>query len=215
MATFRPGDPMLLREVHLGRLWAVRPVRLVESSPERVAVFLAAGTRWLRPVGADGAPLRIQADDWSLAETGWTGNSALRVWTPGSLHSVLLWWQPVTGEFRGWYVNFEQPMRPTSLGFDYLDMALDVVVGPDRTWAWKDEDEFAEAQERGIMDASMADAIRLDADRVLDDLAAERWPFDDDTPSWRPDASWQPLGLPSELWLAGEVRSDGPTRPRS
>src|SRR5262249_37823956 len=96
MAGWRRGEPILLRERFRDRLWAVRPVRLVEDTPERVAVFLAAGTRWLRPVGSDASPLRIQSDDWLLRETDWVVNSALRVWTPGSVHSVLLWWHPTT-----------------------------------------------------------------------------------------------------------------------
>jgi hypothetical protein len=98
---WRRGEPILLRERFRDRLWAVRPVRLVEETPERVAVFLAVGTRWLRPVGPDGTPLRIQGDDWLLRETNWVGNSALRVWAPGSVHSVLLWWHPTSWEFQG------------------------------------------------------------------------------------------------------------------
>jgi hypothetical protein len=109
-------------------------------------------------------------------------------------------------------VNFEEPMRRTALGFDYLDMALDLVVSPDRTWAWKDEDEFGEAQRRGILGPSMADAIRADTARVLEDIAAGAWPFDDDLATWRPDPGWAPLPVPSELFLAGEVRTDEPTR---
>jgi hypothetical protein len=33
--------------------------------------------------------------------------------------------------------------------FDTTDRALDVVVGPDGRWRWKDEDDFARAIELG------------------------------------------------------------------
>src|SRR5439155_23682496 len=116
-----------------------------------------------------------------------------RIWTPGPPHSVLLWWDPRTWTFRGWYVNFEEPMRRTGLGFDYLDLALDIVVRPDRSWYWKDEEEFEEAQARGIIDPEMAEAIGRDAAEVIADIEAARPPFDASWPKWRPDPSWTPL----------------------
>ena len=53
-----------------------------------------------------------------------------------------------TARFTGWYVNLEEPgVRWDDgevAGVDIVDQDLDIVVGPDRSWQWKDEDEFAE-----------------------------------------------------------------------
>lgn len=142
------GDRIILREVYEGRVWAVRPVTVVADSSDRIALYHAPGTIWRRPVSASGEPLRLQAPEWDLADLPWTGNAALRLTTPGAAHSVILWWEPASWRFEGWYVNLEQPFRRTNLGFDYLDQVLDIVVAPDRSsWFWKDEDEFATAQE--------------------------------------------------------------------
>ncbi len=44
---------------------------------------------------------------------------------------------------REWYVNFERPVRPQSpVGFDYVDLALDLVCYPDGRWELLDEDEL-------------------------------------------------------------------------
>ncbi len=52
---------------------------------------------------------------------------------------------------------------------DRLDQKLDVLVEPDGSWHWKDEDELDEAARLGLLDA---DAVRAEAKRVL-----KEWPF--------------------------------------
>lgn len=182
------GEPIVLREIYDGRVWAVRPVRFVEDTGERVAVYMAEGNRWLRPVASDGSPMRMQADSWRLRETAWAGNSTLRVWTPGKPHSVMLWWHPVSWEFLGWYVNFEEPMRRSAAGFDYADWKLDLIVEPDGRYRWKDEDELEHAAALGLLDA---DAVWAEAKRVLADP-----PWPSGWEDWRPDPELPPPRLP-------------------
>ncbi len=61
-------------------------------------------------------------------------------------YSVWLFFAP-GGEFRSWYVNLEEPGTRwddgVAAGIDTIDYDLDIVVAPDRSWHWKDEDEFA------------------------------------------------------------------------
>jgi uncharacterized protein len=77
--------------------------------------------------------------------------------------------------------------------FDTSDWALDVVVRPDGTWESKDEDDFAEAQELGILSAAGAADVRAEGQRVT---AARPWPtgWED----WRPPPEWGPLPLPED-----------------
>jgi hypothetical protein len=66
-----------------------------------------------------------------------------------------------------------------------MDHALDVLVEPDGTWSWKDEDDLAEAQALGVFSGEEVAAIRAEGERVL---SAPPWPtgWED----WRPDPSW-------------------------
>lgn len=57
-------------------------------------------------------------------------------------------------------------------------------------WAWKDEDDFAEAQALGILDPAAA-AIRAEGETVI----AER-PWPTGWEEWRPDPAWTPPPLP-------------------
>ena len=210
------GNPIVLREVYQGRVWAVRPVTVVEDSPDRIALYHAPGTIWKRPVSTSGEPLRLQAPEWELADLPWAGNAALRLTTPGAAHSVILWWEPASWHFEGWYVNLEQSFRRTTLGFDYLDQVLDIVVAPDRSsWHWKDEDEFATAQELGVLTAAEATAIRTEGDRVIAAIEANAPPFCDGWEDWRPDPMWTLPGIPEgwddvggpAIWLDKEGQS--------
>ena len=78
---------------------------------------------------------------------------------------------------------------------DSFDYQLDVVVGLDGTWHWKDEDEFALAVELGMYTAEQAAAIRAEGERVIAELPAllpTGWE------GWRPDPAWPPLVLPAK-----------------
>jgi hypothetical protein len=77
--------------------------------------------------------------------------------------------------------------------FDTTDWALDVWVEPNGEWRWKDEDEFARAQELGVLDADAAARVRAEGEQVI---AEKPWPtgWED----WRPPQSWQPLPLPDD-----------------
>ena len=102
----------------------------------------------LRPAGVR---LRIPEDEWALREDVWT-LEVLRIVTPGARHSVLLLWSAGFQEFLLWYVNLEDPLVRTDVGFDYKDRLLDIEIAPDLSgWKWKDEDELEEAVARGIV----------------------------------------------------------------
>ena len=136
---------------------------------------------------------------WILKEDAWY-TEALRILTPGSRHSVLLLWTAGFRELLLWYVNLEDPLVRTPIGFDYLDQLLDIEIAPDLSgWRWKDEDEFAEAISDGTITPEKADVIRAEGEAVIAALNARRSPFDEPWPQWRPDPSWTLPGLP-EGW---------------
>ncbi len=61
----------------------------------------------------------------------------LYLYRPDRWSRINLGWDPATGSFLGWYVNFELPAQPTGDGLVSEDLVLDLWVNPDRTWRWK------------------------------------------------------------------------------
>lgn len=180
-----------MREVYRGRVWAVRPMTVVRDTPELIALYMPAGTPWKRPVSpATGERLRLQHEDWRLADDVWVDHDTLHLVAPDAAHAVLAFWTAPGREFATWYVNLQEPLRRTPIGFDYLDQALDIVVAPDLTWQWKDEDELRDAERLGILTPQEAEAVRREADGVVSRIEARAFPFDSDWPAWKPDPAW-------------------------
>ena len=100
------------------------------------------------------------------------------------------------GRFRGWYVNLQSPPRRTSYGIDIADLALDIVVRPDRSWYWKDEDELQMALEAGACTPEFASHIRHAGEEVVDLIKTRQTPFDDEWTAWRPPEGWAIETLP-------------------
>ena len=177
------------RDVHGGRVWRAQACRIVEETEQTIALWMPRGTATFLPVDKDGGRIRIPAADWELEEVeSWT-RDAVCVARRGRAHSIYVFWRE--GTFEHWYVNFEQPLRRSRLGFDTFDEKLDLIVRPDGAYHWKDEDELEQAAALGLLDAA---AVRAEAARVL-----EEWPFPTGWEDWRPDPSWPVPQLP-EGW---------------
>jgi hypothetical protein len=190
---FRAGDGVVLREVWHGRVWRVNVARVVEDGPDRIVLWFPRGGAAKYPVDADGLEMRIPAGAWTLADrVGSAG--ALALYQPGGRHSVWTF-RHADLSHAHWYVNFEQPLRRTDIGFDYEDEKLDLIVEADGTWRWKDEDELAEAGSLGLLDA---DEVWRYARRLVADPP---WPtgYED----WRPDPMWTVPDLPAGWDRAG------------
>jgi predicted RNA-binding protein associated with RNAse of E/G family len=103
-----------------------------------------------------------------------------------------------TGELREYYVNLQTPLARTSTGFDLVEHLLDVTIPPDRsTWAWKDEEELAEAIDGGLFTDEDAAWFHYWGERAVEHVLLREPPFDDDWSSWRPDPAWHEPVLPA------------------
>jgi hypothetical protein len=97
-------------------------------------------------------------------------------------------WEP--GAFRGWYVNIDLPFVRKPYGFDIVDQTLDIVVRPDRTWYWKDDDELDTAIAAGALSPEDEARIRIAGKEVAALIEARKPPFDDTWIDWPiPDRS--------------------------
>src|SRR5690606_25399999 len=98
------------------------------------------------------------------------------------------------------------PFRRTKIGFQTMDLMLDILVRPDRTWEMKDEDEFNELVGRLLIGPQTAKRVRDGVAEVLSKSQCRGAPFDEEWVRWRPDPSWQIPRLPAG-WE--EVFNDG------
>ncbi|MGW0607295.1 cytidylyl-2-hydroxypropylphosphonate hydrolase [Streptomyces sp. NPDC002644] len=200
-----PGSRILWRYRENGgpHLHICRPVTVVRDDADLLAVWLAPGTECVRPVLADGTlphqePLESRYTKPRAVRRGaWFGTGVLKLAQPGRPWSVWLFWEP-GWRFKNWYVNLEEPLARWAGGVDSEDHFLDVVVNPDRSWGWRDEDEFAEAQRVGLMDAETAARVREAGRRAVDVVRAWGTPFSDGWEDWRPDPSWPLPSLPDD-----------------
>lgn len=195
--TWAPGDAILLREVHRGRIWTARPATVASVQNGLIAAYLAPGTHFRVPAHTDRSQVvRRLHDGWELADYTWTKGRTLHLLMPDVAHSINLWWLPPDWRFGGWYINLQEPIRPMRLGFDSMDHILDVVIETDLSWRWKDEDELVDAVELGLISADQADGIRAEAERAIERLESRGPPFCDGWEDWQPDPAWDLPTLP-------------------
>ena len=176
------------RDVHRGRIWRAQACRIVEETPELVALWMPRTAPARLPTDGAGTRIRIPCDEWELEDARYD-DDALCLHRPGRAHSIYLLYRGT--RVRLWYVNFERPLRRTRVGWDTFDEKLDLLVFPSGSYEWKDEDELEEAAALGLLDAG---AVRAEASRFL-----EEWPFPTGWEEWQPDPAWPVPQLP-EGW---------------
>lgn len=168
----RTGEP--------GMSW---PALVAEDRDDLLALYIPAGARYRRWGALNGHRALVEAE-WR--------RDTLRLMYPGEPYSIWLSWDGSGAgrSFHGYYINLEEPFRRTPLGFDTNDHTLDIVVAPDLTWRWKDEEEFEERLRTGIYSRDFGHEARETAARVLRLLEERASPFGDGWEHWSPEPSW-------------------------
>jgi hypothetical protein len=186
----------------------VQCCRVVADDEQGLRLWMPVGSRNRRLVTVDGR----RFDETPRPE--WDASGKVLAERPTSRHGLLLWMPPVTrpvtawhsvswffdpdGTFAGWYVNLESPAVRWSSGLDLVDHDLDVWVARNRTWRWKDEDEFDEATRDGAdWSADEAVEIRAEGGRLTKLAEAGEFPFDGTWCDFRPDPAWRLPDLPA------------------
>jgi predicted RNA-binding protein associated with RNAse of E/G family len=198
MAYLQPGAHTIIREVQQRRVWTARPVSVVQDTADLLALYIAPGTMYKHPRTCAGEPVpHTMIADWMLVDQTWTGGGALYLSPPQAPFALMLFWSEGQAEFLGWYINLQQPYRRTALGFDYMDLELDLVIQPDRAhWRWKDEDQFVQLQQTGRISAAQARALRAEAEHVLRLIQTRQPSFANGWEAWTPPAHWTIPQLP-------------------
>ncbi len=142
---------------HLGRQVWQYPGRLLEGSPDRCRLEAI----YTRGEG-DMAGLRIRPGD-RFVETFYADR-----WC-----NIFEVHDGPTGAFKGWYCNLARPARLEAHDVYQEDLALDLVVLPDRSMAELDRDEF---EALGLDPAEEA-AVEAELAQLMAQAAAGEEPF--------------------------------------
>lgn len=205
---FEPGRLILHRNVRRGRFGWVRPAWVVTDDERGLLLWIARGSPVVTEVADNGRGLRgMPFAEWVTRSHRprhgtWQGPPVLKFLPTGAAHSVW-WFRDERDRFVNWYVNLEEPAVRWDdgdvAGVDIVDQDLDVVVYPDLSWAWKDEDEFIERlafpEHYWVTDEA---AVRAEGERVIKLAEAGEFPFDGTWCDFTPDPRWTaPDALPA------------------
>lgn len=118
---------------------------------------------------------------------------------PSEAFSTYLMWETGTKNVVCWYVNLQESIRRTSIGFDTKDNMLDIVISPDmNTWRWKDDDEFVEAQKVGFYSAEKAREIWAEGEKAIHLITNERRALYEQWEKWQANPTWELPTLSSD-----------------
>ena len=198
-----------------GRLSGVLPVTVVQDTPDFAAYYLVAGTPYKYPVDIDDGLSSSGRErggvgdyPWRITDGVWHSTGRLYLAPAGAAHVISAFWRATDWSFLGWYIDLQAPLRRIAQGFESEDYLLDILVTPDGSWSWKDEDEFEIAQRFGRLSLSEATAIRDEAAKVIERIEVWSWPFNAGWDYWQPDLSWPIPMLPDDWDLTHNEESD-------
>ncbi len=203
---WNPGESVVLRGIYNQRVWYIQSAIVVHDKPEEVALAVLPGAQCAAPEnyitgkhGADGHWNRWDdylADQWNMETYNWRTNRLLILLQPGKYYASMYFWHDERNEFLCYYVNFQLPFKQTAIGFDTLDLELDIVIEPNYAWEWKDVDDYQRGIQRGVLLNDWTQSIEAAKPEVFAKLAEHQYPFDGSWLGWKPDPNWLPPKLP-------------------
>ena len=202
---WRSGAVIVWRGVFRNRVWHAQPVIVVKDTPEEMCVTLLPGTECVAPEGyldgKDSAKRRwsFKDNDWKLENYAWRTNRLLILLEPNTYYSTMFFWRADSNDFLLYYINFQLPFQRSHCGIDTLDLDLDLIINPDFSFRWKDEDDYQKAIDHEVIMPEWTQAIEIAKKEIFYKLEKRQYPFDGSWLNWRPDAGWSPPSLP-ENW---------------
>jgi hypothetical protein len=194
-----PGIHATLRGVGAKVYWAY-PTIVVQDTSDLIALYLPAGATGKDTETKPTPQELLSPDKIKIVDYKWDRTDVLMLIVPGEAFSTYVMWETGTKDLVCWYINLQEPIRRTSIGFDTMDNMLDIVVSPDMSeWKWKDDDEFAEAERIGFYSHEKAREIWAEGERAVKLLTLERRAFYKEWEMWQAKPEW---GIPklSSLW---------------
>ena len=173
---WRSGDVIVWRGVFRNRVWHAQPVIVVKDTPEELCVTLLPGTECVAPEGyLDGkasAKRRwsFKDKDWKLENYAWRTNRLLLLLEPNTYYSTMFFWRADSNDFLLYYINFQLPFQRSHCGIDTLDLDLDLIINPDFSFRWKDEDDYQKAIDHEVIMPEWTQAIEIAKNEIFNKL---------------------------------------------
>lgn len=200
---WKPGDVVSWRGIFDKRVWHVQPTIVVKDSPQELILTLLPGTECVAeetyPKGKKNGNRRwdFKNSNWNLEKYIWQTNRLLLIFEPEKFYSTVYFWNNVSHEFLCYYINFQEPFRRSAYSVDTLDLDLDIIIRPDLSFEWKDEDDYQKAIDDGVIFPEWIQGIEEAKKEVFDKLEKRQYPFDGHWLNWMPDPAWSPPRLPA------------------
>lgn len=193
------GESATLRGVGSKVFWAY-PTIVVQDMLDLIVLYMPAG---VCGKNVDHKPIPrelLSADQIKVIDSQWKLTDVLMLIVPDEAFSIYIMWETGTKNLECWYINLQEPIRRTSIGFDTMDNMLDVVISPDMSkWHWKDDDEFVEAQNVGFYSAEKAREIWAEGEKAIRLITKERRALYEQWEKWKANPEWDIPKL-SPLW---------------
>lgn len=196
---WQSGASTTLRGVGDKVYWAF-PTIVIQDSPELIVLYMPAGVQGKNVDHKPATSELFSANKLNVIDFQWQRTDVLMLIVPGEAFSTYIMWETGTKNLDCWYVNLQEPIRRTSIGFDTMDNMLDVVISPDMsTWGWKDDDEFIAAQNIGFYSPEKARDIWSEGERAVQLITKERRDLYKKWEMWQANPEWE-LPILSPNW---------------
>ena len=201
---WNPGDVIVWRGIYRRRVWHAQTVIVVKDSPNEMVLALLPGTECIAPEGylqgkqSDKRRWNYKDKYWELEKYDWRTNRLLILLEPDKFYSTMYFWDHASNEFLCYYMNFQLPFRRSASGIDTLDLDLDLIINPDFSFEWKDEEDYQKAIGHEIIFPEWIQGIETAKGDVFDKLERRQYPYDGSWLDWLPDPTWSPPKLPAD-----------------
>ena len=199
------GDIVVVRGIFNSSICHAQSAIIVKDTPEEIALSLLPGSECIDLEGylngKQNSKRRWDFKDkpFELEKYIWHTNRLLLLIEPENYYSTIYFWHNDTNQFLCYYINFQTPFKRSHVGFDTLDLELDMIINPDNDWKIKDVDDYKKGIANGTILYEWIQEIETAKTKVLAKLAHKQYPFDSSWVNWRPDPSWSAPKLP-ENW---------------
>jgi protein associated with RNAse G/E len=199
---WKPGDVIAWRGIYGNKVWHAQTVIIVKDTPEEIVMALLPGAECVAPEGylngkdSNKRRWNFKNKDWESQDYLWRTNRLLILLEPEKYYSTMYFWDDDSNEFLCYYINFQLPFQRSHCGIDTLDLDLDLIINPDFSFEWKDEDDYQKAIDNGVIIPEWTQEIEMAKEEVLDKLEKRQYPYDGSWLNWKIDPSWLPPKLP-------------------